>query len=119
VGVLVKRLGLVLALLAYVGALAFAQEIVTLTTPATQTATSCSVTFIGLELTTNRITVNVQPNVGIQVTKVYDSTTTPTGATLLHQLNIGNFSTNSLLKAVYTRLSTDGVCTGTVSGTPQ
>jgi uncharacterized lipoprotein YajG len=113
-----KRLVLIAALLVLAAGLS-AQEIVTLTTPAVQTATSCSVTFIGLELTTNRITVTVQPNVGVQVTKVYDATTTPTGATLLHSLNIGNFSVNSLLKAVYNRLSTDGVCTGTVSGVPQ
>jgi hypothetical protein len=115
-----KRLLLLLALIVtVVWGTVYAQEIVTLTTPAVQTATSCSVTFIGLELTTNRITVNVQPNVGTPITKVYDASTTPTGATLLHSLNIGNFSTNSLMKAVYNRLSTDGVCAGTVSGVPQ
>jgi hypothetical protein len=110
---------IVVALVASIWLSVSAQEIVTLTTPAVQTATTCTVTFIGLELTTNRITVNVQPNVGSQITKVYDASTVPTGASLLSTLNRSNFTTNSLIKAVYNRLSTDGVCAGTVSGTPQ
>jgi hypothetical protein len=96
-----------------------AQELVTLTTPQTQTATTCSVDYIGLDLTNARIAVQAHTNVGPLAVKTYDATTVPSGATLLHQLNVGNFSVNSLLKAVYTRLSTDGVCTGTVSGVPQ
>lgn len=116
-----KRIALfAVVLLAFAAAVAVAQELVTLTTPQTQTATSCSVNYLGLDLAANRIIVEVTLSpTGAKAQKVYDATTTPTGATLLHSLNIGNFSTNSLLKAVYTRLSTDGVCTGTVSGTPQ
>lgn len=118
-----KRLALILACVALAlvgGGRSHAQEIVTLTTPQTQTATSCSVTFVTLDLGGSRIVVEVVlVPTGVRTQKVYDSTTTPTGATLLHQLNIGNFSVNSLLKAVYARLSTDGVCIGPVSGVPQ
>jgi hypothetical protein len=114
-----KRIALFAVLLAFAAAVAVAQEVVTLTTPQTATATNCTVDYVGLDVTNARIVVQVHTNVGALTPKVYDATTTPTGATLLHSLNIGNFSTNSLLKAVYTRLSTDGVCTGTVSGTPQ
>jgi hypothetical protein len=97
-----------------------AQEIVTLTTPQVQTATSCTVVFVGLDLGNSRIVADVvlQPT-GQRTQKVYDATTTPTGASLLHALNTGNFSVNSLMKAVYNRLSTDGVCAGTISGVPQ
>lgn len=55
---------------------------------------------------------------GEQKSKTYDGGTIPTGATLLHNLNIGNFSgTTSLIKAIYNRLFVDGVLVGTVSGT--
>lgn len=116
-----KRFALITALLALTVIWgSHAQELVTLTTPQTTTATSCSANYLGLDLANSRIIVEVTLSpTGAKASKVYDATTVPTGATLLHQLNIGNFSTNSLLKAVYTRLSTDGVCTGTVSGTPQ
>jgi hypothetical protein len=116
-----KRIVLIFALLALTVVWGTrAQEIVTLTTPQTATATSCSVNYLGLDLAANRIIVEVTLSpTGAKAQKVYDATTTPAGATLLHQLNIGNFSVNSLMKAVYARLSTDGVCTGTVSGTPQ
>lgn len=113
-----KTLLFVLFILA--GAFATAQEIVTLTTPQTATATSCSVNYLGLDLSASRIIVEVTLSpTGAKAQKVYDGTTTPTGATLLHNLNTGNFSVNSLMKAVYNRLSTDGVCAGTVGGTPQ
>jgi hypothetical protein len=97
-----------------------AQELVTLTTPQTQTVTSCSVNYLGLDLANLRIIVEVTLSpTGQRTQKVYDATTTPTGASLLHALNTGNFSVNSLMKAVYNRLSTDGVCSGTISGIPQ
>src|SRR4051812_47997065 len=115
-----KRIALITALLALTVVWGSrAQELVTLTTPQTQTATTCTVDYIGLDLANARIAVQAHTNVGPLPVKTYDASTTPTGAALLHSLNIGNFSVNSLLKAVYARLSTDGVCTGTVSGTPQ
>jgi hypothetical protein len=115
-----KRTALLVALLALTVVWGSrAQELVTLTTPQTQTATTCTVDYIGLDLTNARIVVQAHTNVGPLSPKTYDASTVPSGATLLHALNTGNFSTNSLLKAVYNRLSTDGVCTGTVSGTPQ
>lgn len=116
-----KRFALITALLALTVIWgSHAQELVTLTTPQTQTVTSCSVNYLGLDLAANRIVVEVTLSpTGAHAQKVYDATTVPTGATLLHSLNIGNFSVNSLIKAVHNRLSTDGVCTGTVSGVPQ
>jgi hypothetical protein len=115
-----KRIALILALLALTALWgSHAQELLTLSAPQTQTVTSCTLDYIGLDVAGGRIVVQVHTNVAPLPTKTYDASTTPTGATLLHQLNVGNFSVNSLLKAVYTRLSTDGVCTGTVSGTPQ
>jgi hypothetical protein len=116
-----KRIALIVALLALTVVWgSHAQELVTLTTPQTQTATSCSVNYLGLDLAANRIIVEVTLSpTGAKTSKVYDATTTPTGAALLTSLNRGNFSVNSLIRAVYARLSTDGVCTGTVSGVPQ
>lgn len=106
-----------------------AQEILTLTTPKTSTATTCKVQDVDLNLVTPAITATVLLDTGSTIQVVYGPTglivnsvltaATPTGATLLHALNTGNFTTNSLVKQVYTRLNTDGVCVGTVSGTPQ
>lgn len=48
---------------------------------------------------------------------VYNSQSTPTGASLLSSLNTSNNSTGtSLIKRVYNRLLTDGVIAGSVSG---
>lgn len=56
---------------------------------------------------------------GEQKSKTYDGGTVPTGATLLHTLNIANFSgATSLVKAIYLRLLADGVLAGSISGTP-
>lgn len=113
-----KRLVFVAILL---GAAALgAQELVTLTTPITPpTLSAYHVERLTLDVDAGRISVQLKGTNGEALSKVYDSTTTPTGATLLHALNVGNFSVNSLLKAVYTRLLTDGVLVGTVSGIPQ
>jgi hypothetical protein len=97
-----------------------AQEIHTLTTPVTVTTTTYTLTYLGLDVAGNRIVVNLTSNTGVLLSKTYDNTTTPTGATLLHTLNIANFTTNSLVKAVYNRLIADGVIpAGSISGTPQ
>lgn len=106
--------------LAFVGG-AVAQESVTLSTPITSTIATKHVGYIAFDLDNSRIIAQVEnASNTVIITKVYDSTTNPTGATLLHNINIGNFSVNSLMKAVYNRLLADGVIeTGSISGTAQ
>jgi hypothetical protein len=97
-----------------------AQEIVSLAIPAVQTTSSYRVQVITLDLDGSTIYVQLRGTNNELIQKTYGPTTTPTGATLLHQLNIGNFSVNSLMKAVYNRLLTDGVIpAGSVVGTAQ
>jgi hypothetical protein len=72
-----------------------------------------------LDVDEKSITIYLKDNIGgTIITKIYSEVTNPTGATLLHNLNTGNFTVNSLLKAVYNRLINDGVINGTVSGSP-
>lgn len=99
----------------------FTQETITLTTPQTVTTTTARVSYIGFDLENARIVVEVKNNLGvIIVTKTYDATTLPTGATLLNSINTANNTTTSLVKRVYQRLQTDGViAAGTVVGAPQ
>lgn len=77
----------------------------------------------------DRLTIDISPPLirvqlvgtnGEAASKVYDSTTTPTAATLLSNLNKANFSgvNNSLVKTIFNRLVADGVIAGSVSGTP-
>lgn len=96
-----------------------AQEAVTLTTPIVKTASGCVLDTLLLDVTRSRVVATLTCAGGDPIAKQYDAFTTPTGATLLHALNVGTFSTNSLVKAVYTRLIADGVIAGTISGTPQ
>jgi hypothetical protein len=94
-------------------------ESLTLTTPiAKPSTTAFHVSSLFLDVDGLRIVVTLVGDTGETLSKQYDSFTTPTGATLLHSLNIGNFSVNSLMKAVYTRLGLDGVIVGTVNGVP-
>lgn len=111
---------LILLILLFIPSIGTSQEIVTLTTPVVKPSTnSCNVDVITLDVINSRIVINLVCNNNERIAKQYDSFTNPTGATLLHALNIGNFSTNSLMKAVYNRLITDGVIVGTISGVPQ
>jgi hypothetical protein len=88
-----------------------------LATPVTKPAiTNYRVSYMNLDLDNARIVVFLTANNGDTIQKTYDATTTPSGAVLLHNLNTGNFSVNSLMKAVYNRLIADGVLAGTVSG---
>jgi hypothetical protein len=108
------------SMLVVLGMSAVAQERIDLTTPVATTDTQCVIDSLLLLPRQGRIIVRaVLPVSGATLEKVYDSKTTPTGTTLLSQLNQGNFTTNSLEKAVYNRLSVDGVCVGTVAGTPR
>ena len=100
--------------------LAMATETTTLTTPvAKPSQTTCRVDRITLDLTQKSIGVQILGNNDEAISKVYDATTTPTGASLLSALNTANLTTNSFIKRVLTRLATDGICVGTVSGAPE
>lgn len=97
-----------------------AQEVHTLTSPTSVTTSTYTLQYIGLDVANSRIVVQVVSNAGVQVTKTYDASTSPTGATLLHNLNTANFSSNSLVKAVFNRLIADGaIPAGSVAGSPQ
>jgi predicted anti-sigma-YlaC factor YlaD len=115
-----KRLILIVICAGLLTGYAAAQEIHTLTTPATVTTSTYALRYVGLDVAGNRIVVEAVSNTGVVVSKTYDSSTSPTGATLLHSLNTANFTVNSLVKAVFNRLIADGVIpAGSVSGTPQ
>jgi len=114
------------AMSAFLSAPVPAQERVDLTAPITKPSTlNCALDYLTLDpdLVTpvnGRIMAVLHCDNGDTIQKVYDATTTPTGQTLLSTLNTSNNSTGtSLIKRVYNRLITDGVITGTVSGTPQ
>ncbi len=96
-------------------------EIVTLTVAEVPPQnTRYKVDTLHLDLTRNTIAVHLVGDNGEVKDAVYGPATIPTGATLLHTLNVGNFSgATSLVKAIYNRLLTDGVIAGTVSGSPQ
>lgn len=89
---------------------------------AAETKPNC--TFYELE----RLTIDVkQKSIAAQLlgtngeskSVVYNSTTSPTGASLLSTLNTSNNSAGtSLIKRVYNRLIADGVLVGSVSGSP-
>jgi hypothetical protein len=114
-----KRVLLFLLVLTLAGG-ARAQESVTLTSPIIKTSTSsCALETFDLNIPKATIAVTLTCNNGDAIGKVYNSTTTPTGASLISTLNTSNNSTTSLVKRVYNRLIADGVITGTVSGTPQ
>lgn len=103
-----------------------AQEAVTLTSPIVKPSiASCALDYLVLD--PDLVTpANAQIMAVLQcgtdtVQKVYNGSTTPTGASLLSTLNTSNNSAGntSLIKKVYNRLIADGVITGTVAGTPQ
>jgi uncharacterized protein (DUF111 family) len=92
-------------------------EQVDLTTPQVATATTYTLNYLGINPVAGTIIVEIKSNLGTLITKVYDSTTTPTGAALLSSLNTSNNSAGtSLIKRVFSRLVSDGVIVGTVSG---
>lgn len=72
-----------------------------------------------LDIDAGTIYVQLKGANGEALSKMYDKTTTPTGATLLTALNTSNNSVTSLIRRVYQRLTTDGVLAGTISGVPQ
>ena len=100
-------------------------EQLTLTTPIAETRTNYAIkTFtIARNLVTpanSTITIEVQDNLGNVVTNTYGPNTTPTGASLITQLNGANFTNTSLQKTILNRLKNDGFLpAGSVSGTPE
>lgn len=115
-----KLLLTVLTAVLVLGAFGRAQETVTLTAPVVQTTVAYRVQVITFDLDASTIYVQLRGTNNELIQKTYNSLTTPTGATLLHAINIGNFSANSLLKAVYNRLLTDGVIpAGSIVGVAQ
>jgi hypothetical protein len=90
-----KRIVLITALLALTVVWGtHAQELVTLTTPiAKASIPSYAVDTILLDVRRSAIVVSLSAPTGDVLVKTYDGGTTPTGATLLHNLNTGNFST--------------------------
>ena len=114
------RLSIVLALFSGAAVL-IAQERATLTSPLTHPSdTYCDLSSVTITMNPATISASLVCEQGTTLLKTYNSTTTPTGATLLHSLNIGNFSgATSMIHSVYNRLITDGVIAGTISGTPQ
>lgn len=120
-----RRLMLLAATLAALTLYAFAapraQESVTLTTPIAQPPiTAQTLRRLFVNFTDQTVSIDWSNSAGVLQSKTYDAFTTPSGATLIHALNTGNFSVNSLAKQIYTRLLTDGLIpAGTVSGAPQ
>jgi len=90
-----------------------------LTTPVTITTNNYKLTFMTINSIAQSVSFNVSDNNGNVIGKTYDASTTPTGATVIHSLNTGNFTVTSMTKTILQRLATDGVIPpGSVSGTP-
>lgn len=97
-----------------------AQERVDLSVPVTRAnTTDYHLERITIDIDASTILVQLKGNNGETLSKAYNSTTTPTGASLISTLNTSNNSTTSLIKRVYNRLLADNVIAGSVSGTPQ
>lgn len=104
------------------GAVITGQERVDLTTPVTPpTLSNYHLERLIIDVDLCVISAQLKGTNGEALVKIYNSTTVPTCATLLTQLNKANFSGGnpSLIRVIYNRLITDGVIVGTVSGVPQ
>lgn len=102
-------------------------ESLTLTTPIPGPAaiTVMRPSVIQLNNITKRVIIQLHPWNGTDYVLdgrfeefVYDAATTPTGATLLRQLNKADLSAISLEKRIMTQLIASGYKSGTVGGTP-
>lgn len=101
-------------------------ESVTLTTPITKPSqTTVSIDRIHLDVPDKAVHIQWISNTGEAGSAYYptpppaSNPTQPSGAILLHQLNIGNFSAVSLVKRALQQLLSDGYITaGTISGAP-
>ena len=120
------RLLLLVLFLLFAPTVVLAQEQVTLTSPIVTTQTIWTINNVVINVAAQSIGVFLTGDQGQRLEVFYPTPaplahpSQPTGAVLLHSLNIGNFSgTTSLVHAVFNRLITDGYISGTVSGTPQ
>ncbi len=98
-------------------------ETITLSTPITHpNVTGFTIDQININRTAGSIYITWFGNTGELFSASYPTPSPnaqPSGATLLHSLNNGNFSANSLVKQIFTRLQTDGyIAAGTISGSP-
>jgi hypothetical protein len=96
-------------------------EQLNLSSPAVVTSNNCQVRYLGLDVAGLTIVIELLYDSGKLQSVIYNSIPSPTGATgasLLHQLNTGNFTNNSLHKSLFTQLKNDGYLAGTVTGTP-
>lgn len=103
----------------------WAQERIDLQTPVPRPSTqNCTLDYLIFDpdlqtFANSRIEAVLKCNSGELVSKVYDATTVPTGATLLSQINTSDNRTVSMVRKIYNRLVLDGVIVGSVAGTPQ
>ncbi len=102
-----------------------AQEVLTLTSPIVLgNTTTCTLESFFIypsiaNAANGRIVVTLKGTNGETFVKEYNAGTNPTGASQISLLNTANNSSTSLIKRIYQRLSTDGVCVGSVTGSPQ
>ena len=123
-----------------------AQEIATLTTPATQPSiTQYQVTFIGINRLNWQISLNFTPNTGPSISCTYGAGPVPIAApssnvgitcsngfinmnapsgfatvqAMIIALNKANMTTISLEKRIYNQVIADGVFAASVTGVPQ
>lgn len=119
-----RRILIVLIAAIALSASSSAQESVTLTAPVPAgNISTWQVTEFHIDLLPSpRVTLEVKDNLGNLVRDTHDSTTTPSGATLLAALNTANLSTagNSLIARLLKHLQNENkIGAGSVTGTPQ
>jgi hypothetical protein len=96
------------------------QERVNLTNPiAKPSISNYTISYLALDWSNQRVTIELLANNGERLSKVYDSTTNPTGNTIMTGLNTANLTTRSLNQRVFDRLIQDKVIEGTVTGVSQ
>ncbi len=97
-------------------------ETVTLTSPITKpNVTALALDKVIIDVTNKSLYITWTGNTGELFSASYPTPSIgskPSGATLLHSLNIANFSVNSMVKQIFNRLIADGEIAGTITGTP-
>lgn len=114
-------LGILVALA--LAAPAIAQEVLTLTAPVSTTRSSVRLTRLILDYEARTVTVEWASNLSTEAfSATYNASTSPTGATIIQQVNTMNFSgaNPSLFRRVMLRLQQDGFLpAGSFSGSAQ
>lgn len=95
-----------------------AQERVTLAAPVNFSQTGWDLSAMVLDVDKMQIIIRLRStgSAALTLEKTYDGAV---GDTLLRSLNKANLTTRSLIERTYDRLISDGVISGTVSGTPR